>query len=78
MSWGGSVSIVCDSGLDDRGLVPGMGEDFCCNLCIQTVSGVHTASYPMGSRGVLTPGVKVQTGCDTDHSPPARIGVKSE
>jgi hypothetical protein len=56
-SWGSSVSIESEYRLDDWGLVPGRGKDFSCNLCVQTSSEAHPASYPVGTGGPL-PGVK--------------------
>jgi hypothetical protein len=47
-------------GLDDRAigvLSPAGARDFSCSLCVQTGSGAHPASCPMGT-GVLSPGVK--------------------
>jgi hypothetical protein len=47
-------------------------------LVVQTGSGVHPASYPMGTGGGGGggfPGVKRQ-GCEADHSPPASVDVK--
>jgi hypothetical protein len=53
-SRGSSVSIVSDNGLDDRAIEvrsPEEAEGFSCSLCVQTSSGVHPASYPMGTWG---------------------------
>jgi hypothetical protein len=36
---------------------------------VQTGSGSHPASYPMGT-GAVSPGVK-WPGCEADHSPPS-------
>jgi len=45
----------CSVGLDDRGSVPRRGIDgiffFSIRHCVQAGSGVHTASYTMGSEG---------------------------
>jgi hypothetical protein len=38
-------------------------------LCVQTGSGAHPASCPMGTGGPF-PGGKARPGRDTDHSPP--------
>jgi hypothetical protein len=57
---GSSVSIVSDYGLDARAIEvrsPAEARDFSSNLCVQTDSEAHRASYPMGT-GVLSPGVK--------------------
>jgi hypothetical protein len=59
-SWGSSVSIVSDYGPDDQAVgvrFPAETKDFASSLCVQTGSGDHPASYPMGS-GVLSLGVK--------------------
>jgi hypothetical protein len=42
---------------------------------VQTGSGTHSASYPMGTVGV-SPGIKRQ-GRDSDDSPPSRREVKN-
>jgi hypothetical protein len=69
---------VSDYGLDDRGSIPGGGRgDFSSNLCVQTGSGAHPASCPMGI-GVLSPGVKARPGRDADHSPPSSVEVENE
>jgi hypothetical protein len=57
---GSSVSTVSNYGLDDGAIwvrSPAGANDFSSNLCVQTGSGAHPASYPMGT-GVLSPGVK--------------------
>jgi hypothetical protein len=59
-SQGSSGSIVSDYGMDDRAIgvrSPAGAKDFSSSLCVQTGSGAHPASYPMGT-GVLSPGVK--------------------
>jgi hypothetical protein len=66
---------VSDYGLDDRAIEvrsPTGAEDFSSSLCIQTGSGAHPASYPMGAGGNARPGR------DADHSPPSRAEVKYE
>jgi hypothetical protein len=51
-----SGSIVSDYGLDDRAI--GVRSlDFPSIFCVQTSSGAHSASCPIGT-GVLSPGVK--------------------
>jgi hypothetical protein len=52
-------------------------EDFSSNLCVQTGSGTHPASYPMGTGGPF-PGVKARPRLDADHSPPSGAEVKNE
>jgi hypothetical protein len=72
-SRGNSVSIVSDYGLDGRGSIPGGAKDFSSSFCVQTGSGAHLASYPMGTeRG------KARPGRDADHSPPSNAEVKYE
>jgi hypothetical protein len=52
-------------------------EDFSSNLCVQTGSGAHPASYTMGTGGSF-PGGKSRPGRDADHSPPSSAEVKKE
>jgi hypothetical protein len=71
---GSSVSAVSGYGLDDPAIeVRSLSEakDFFSNLCIQTGSGAHSASCPVGTR-VLSPGD------DADHSPPSSAEVENE
>jgi hypothetical protein len=80
MSCGSSGSIVSDYGLDDRAIEVRslMGaEDFSSSPCVQTGSGAHPASYPMGTGGPFPRG-KAQPRCDADHSPPSSAEVKYE
>jgi hypothetical protein len=56
---------------------PTGAEDFSSSLCVQTGSGAHPASYPMGTGGPF-PGGKVRPGRDADHSPPSSAEVKYE
>jgi hypothetical protein len=76
-SRGSSVGIVSDYGLDDRGSIPDRAEYFSSCLCVQTGSGVHPASYTMGTRGPFSRG-KARSGRDADHSAPSRAEVKYE
>jgi hypothetical protein len=46
-------------------------------LCVQTGSGAHPASCPIGTGGNF-PGGKARPGRDTDHSPPSSAEVKNE
>jgi hypothetical protein len=53
-SRGSSVSIMSDYGLDDPAIrvrYPARAKDFSCNLCVQTGSEAHPASYTMGTGG---------------------------
>jgi hypothetical protein len=46
-------------------------------LCVQTGSGTHPASYPMGTGG-LFPRAKARLGRDADHSPPSIAEAENE
>jgi hypothetical protein len=77
-SRGSSGSIVSDYGLDRAIEVRSpTGSDFSSSLCVQTGSGAHPASYPMGAGGSF-PGGKARPGRDADHSPPCSAEVKNE
>jgi hypothetical protein len=57
-------SIVSDYGMDDRSIgvrSPAGAKDFSSNLCVQTGSGAHPASYTMGIGGPF-PGGKSAAG----------------
>jgi hypothetical protein len=57
--------------LDDRAIgvrSPAEVRDFSSNLCVQTGSGAHPASCPMGTGGPF-PGGKARPWHDPDHSP---------
>jgi hypothetical protein len=60
-----------------RGSIPAGAEDFSSSPCVQTVSGAHPASYPMGTWGPFPRG-KARPGRDADHSPPSSAEVKYE
>jgi hypothetical protein len=73
--------IVSDYGLDDRAIgvrSPAGAKYFSSILCVQTGSGSHPASCPMGTRRVISPGVKARPGRDADHSPPTSAEVVNE
>jgi hypothetical protein len=77
---GSSGSIVSDYGLDDRVIgvrSPGGAKDFSSILCVQTGSGAHPASCPMGTGGPF-PGGKARPGRGADHSPPSSAEVVNE
>jgi hypothetical protein len=77
---GSSGSIVSDYGLDDRAIEvrsPAGAKDFSSSLCVQTGSGAHPASCPMGTGGPF-PGAKARPGRDADHPPPSRAKVVNE
>jgi hypothetical protein len=66
-----SGSIVSDYGLDDRAIevrTPAGAKDFSSIVCVQTGSGAHPASCPMGTGGPFPRG-KARPGRDADHSP---------
>jgi hypothetical protein len=52
-------------------------KDFSSSLCVQTSSGAHPVSYPMGTGGPF-PGGKARLGRDADHSPLSSDEVKNE
>jgi hypothetical protein len=56
---------------------PREAEDFSSSPCVQTSSGAHPASYPVGTGGPF-PGVKARSGRDADHSSPSSAEVKNE
>jgi hypothetical protein len=70
-----SVSIMSGCGLDNW--VRQRQENFFSILCVQTSSGAHSVSYPMGTEGPFLGG-KVRPGHDADHSPPSSAKVKNE
>jgi hypothetical protein len=75
-----SGSIVSDYRLDDQEIEvrsPAGSEDFSSSSCVQTGSGAHPASYPMGTGGPF-PGGKAQSVRNTDYSPPSIAEVKNE
>jgi hypothetical protein len=77
---GSSVSIVSGYGLDDREIEvrsSAGAEDSSSNLCVQTGSGAHPATCPMGT-GVPFPGSKERQGRDTDQSRPFSAEVVNE
>jgi hypothetical protein len=52
-------------------------KDFSSSLGVQTGSGAHPASCPMGT-GVHLPGDKARPGRDANHSPPSSDEVKNQ
>jgi hypothetical protein len=63
-SWGISVSIVSDYGLDNRATEvrsPAWAKDFSSYLCVQTGSGAHPASCPMCTGANCGRGVTLTT-----------------
>jgi hypothetical protein len=72
--------IVSDYWLDDRAIgvrSPAGAKDFSSILYVQSGSGAHPASCPMGTRGPF-PESKVRPGLDVDHSPPSSAEVVNE
>jgi hypothetical protein len=77
MSRGSSGSIVSDYGLDDRAIgvrSPAGAKGFSSSLCVQTGSGAHPASCPMGTGGPFPEG-KARPVRDADHLPPSSAEV---
>jgi hypothetical protein len=71
---------VSDYGLDDRAIgvrFPEGAKDFSSSLCVQTGSGTHPASCPMGTGGPF-PGSMARPGRDADHSSPSSVEVENE
>jgi hypothetical protein len=56
---------------------PTEAEDSSFSPCVQTGSGAHPASYPMGTGGPF-PGSKARPGRDANNSPPSNAKVKYE
>jgi hypothetical protein len=72
-----SVGIALGYGLDDRGSrvrFPAGAGNFSLHHRVQTGSGAHAASYPVGTRGSF-PGVK-RPGHEADHLPPSSAEIK--
>jgi hypothetical protein len=61
----------------DQGSMPGRGEDFSSNLCVQIDSGVHPASCTMGTGGPF-PWGKARPRRDADNSSPSSAEVENE
>jgi hypothetical protein len=76
-SRGSSVDIVCDYGSDDGVRSPAEAKDFSSSLCVQTGSGAHAASCPMGT-GSPFPGGKGRLRRDADHSPSSSAEVMND
>jgi hypothetical protein len=77
---GSSVSIVSAYGPDGRAIEvrsPAEAKDFSSSLCVQTGSGAHPASCPMGTGGPFSAG-QARPGRDAYHSPPSRAEVENE
>jgi hypothetical protein len=75
-----TCTLLSDYGMDDRAKdvrSPTGAEDFSSSPGVQTGSGDHPASYPMGIGGPF-PGGKARPGRDADHSPPSSAEVKNE
>jgi hypothetical protein len=66
---------VTGYGLDDRGSIPCRGKRFSPLRSVQTDSGAHAVSYPMGAAGYFS-GVKWPRR-KTDYSPPSSAKVKN-
>jgi hypothetical protein len=73
-----SVGIALGYGLDDRGSrvwFPAGAGNFSLHHRFQNGHGAHPASYPMGTKGAFSLGVK-RPGSEADHSPPSSAEVK--
>jgi hypothetical protein len=71
------ISMALGYGLEDGGSrvrFPAGAGNFSLHHRVQTGSGAHPASYPMGTRA-LSLGVK-RLGREADHSPPSSVEVK--
>jgi hypothetical protein len=68
----GSIVSGHDRAIEVRS--PAEAKDFSSILCVQTGSGVHPASCPMGTEGPFSGG-KALPGRDADHSPPSSAEV---
>jgi hypothetical protein len=72
-----SVGTALGYGLDDRGSrvrFSAVAGNFSLHHRVQNGSGVHPASYPIGTSGSF-PGGKA-AGREADHSPPSSAEVK--
>jgi hypothetical protein len=77
MSRDSSVGIATGYGVGGRMIgvrFPVAAGKFSLHHRVQTGSGAHPASYPMGN-GALSLGVK-RRGRDADHSPPSSAEIK--
>jgi hypothetical protein len=72
-----SVCLTTDWTTGRSGFDPRQRRGFSSSLCVQTGSGAHPASYPMGTGGPFSGG-KVRQGLDADLSPPSSVEVKNE
>jgi hypothetical protein len=70
-----SVGIATGQGADSRSSIPAGVKDFSPLHNIQSGSGTHPASYPVGT-GAVSPEVK-RPGCEADQSPPSSADVKN-
>jgi hypothetical protein len=68
------VGIATDYGLDGQGSVPDRDKRFSVIHSIQTGSGVHPASYTMGTGGSFLDG---KEGHEADHPPLSSAKVKN-
>jgi hypothetical protein len=77
---GSSVSIVSVYGLDDRAIEvqsPAEAREFSSNIFVQTGTGAHPASCPVGTGDPFSGG-KELLGRDADHSPASSAEVVNE
>jgi hypothetical protein len=74
----GLVGIATGYGLDDRIIgvrFPAGTGNFSLRRRVQTGFRAHPDSYPVGTRGAVSLGVK-RPGLEADHSPPSSAEVK--
>jgi hypothetical protein len=71
-----SVGISTDYGLDGRGSILSMSKDCSLFHSVQSCSGAHPASYPMGTEGSF-PRVKRKVR-EAEHSPPSSAEFKND
>jgi hypothetical protein len=66
-----SIVVTTSNGLDGQQM-----QDFSLLHNVQTGSGAHPASYPMGT-GATSPELK-RSGREADHYPPSSADIKNE
>jgi hypothetical protein len=76
-SWyaSGTRTLISRAGLPNgQSSSPGCSKIFLHS--VQTGSGTHSASYPLGTGGAISPGAK-RPGLEANHSPPSSAKVKN-
>jgi hypothetical protein len=77
-SWGSSVSIVSDYGLDDRGFDPQQRKRIFLLAYVSRLALGLTQPPIQWVLGVHSLGSKVRPGCGTNRSPPSSSKVENE